>query len=102
MKANQKIFWQKWLKVDQVAEQTPALMNRKMILKELQIRVLLAQQALSNGELLAYQNILSLMLAELDSLPDQFSQKLKLKIQALKQKPMQPIPKLSSAAILES
>ena len=95
-------FWQKWLKVDQVAEQTPALMNRKMILKELQIRVLLAQQALSNGEFLAYQNILSLMLAELDTLPDQFSQTLKLKIQGLKQKPMQPIPKLSSAAILES
>ncbi len=95
-------FWQKWFKVDHVAEQTPALMSRKLILKELQVRVLLAQQALSNGQFLEYQNILGLMMTELNALPDQFSQKLKLKIQTLKQMQMQPIPKLSSAAILES
>ncbi|AMW77639.1 hypothetical protein AMD27_01130 [Acinetobacter sp. TGL-Y2] len=95
-------FWQKWFKIDHIAEQTPELMNRKLILKELQVRVLLAQQALSSGQFLEYQNILDLMISELDALPDQFSQKLKLKLQNLKQTQMQPIPKLSSAAILES
>lgn len=95
-------FWQKWFKIDHIAEQTPELMNRKLILKELQVRVLLAQQALSSGQFLEYQNILGLMISELDALPDQFSQKLKLKLQNLKQTQMQPIPKLSSAAILES
>lgn len=95
-------FWQKWFKIDHIAKQTPELMNRKLILKELQVRVLLAQQALSSGQFLEYQNILGLMISELDALPDQFSQKLKLKLQNLKQTQMQPIPKLSSAAILES
>lgn len=95
-------FWQKWFKVDHIGDQTPELMNRKLILKELQVRVLLAQQALSSGQLLEYQNILGLMISELNTLPDQFSQKLKLKINTLKQMQIQPIPKLSSAAILES
>lgn len=95
-------FWQKWFKIDHIGEQTPELMNRKLILKELQVRVLLAQQALSSGQFLEYQNILGLMISELDALPDHFSQRLKLKLQNLKQTQMQPIPKLSSAAILES
>lgn len=95
-------FWQKWFKIDHIGDQTPELMNRKLILKELQVRVLLAQQALSSGQFLEYQNILGLMISELDALPDHFSQRLKLKLQNLKQTQMQPIPKLSSAAILES
>lgn len=95
-------FWQKWFNIARIDQQTPELMNRRLILKELQVRVLLAQQALSHGQFLEYQNILGLMISELDALPDQFSQKLKLKLQMLKKTQMQPIPKLSSAAILES
>lgn len=95
-------FWQKWFRVDRVDEQIPELINRKLILKELQVRVLLAQQALSSGQFLEYQNILGLMISELNALPDQFSQKLKLKIQTLKKMQIQPIPKLSSTSILES
>ncbi len=95
-------FWQKWFRVDRVDEQIPELINRKLILKELQVRVLLAQQALSSGQFLEYQNILGLMISELNALPDQFSQKLKVKIQTLKKMQIQPIPKLSSTSILES
>lgn len=95
-------FWQKWFRVDRVDEQIPELINRKLILKELQVRVLLAQQALSSGQFLEYQNILGLMISELNALPDQFSQKIKVKIQTLKKMQIQPIPKLSSTSILES
>lgn len=94
-------FWQTWFKVEYVDQQLPALVHRKFILKEAQLRVLLAQQALAKGQYLEYQSILNLVLVELDRLPDQSTQKIKTAVEKLKQTQMIPVPKLSSFAILE-
>lgn len=94
-------FWEKWFKVESVDQNLPELVNRKFILKEAQIRLLLAQQALAKGQYLEYQSILNLVLVELNRLPDQSSQKLKVAVEKLKQTQMIPVPQLSSAAILE-
>lgn len=94
-------FWEKWFKVESVDQNLPELVNRKFILKEAQIRLLLAQQALARGQYLEYQSILNLVLVELNHLPDQSSQKIKLAVEKLKQTQMIPVPQLSSAAILE-
>ena len=94
-------FWQKWLKIERVEQQSSELVNRKFILKEAQLRILLAQQALAKGQYLEYKNMLDLVLLELGHLPDQKSQKLKIAVEKLKHTQMIPVPKLSSSAILE-
>lgn len=94
-------FWQKWFKVDVVDPAEPNVMHRKLILKEVQVRVLLAQQALLKGDQVAYQSMLEFIDLELQTLPDQYSQKLRQNIKKVKQKQLNPISKLSSSAILE-
>lgn len=94
-------FWQKWFKLDVIDQPSTSLMNRKLVLKEIQLRMISAQQVLAKGQFLEYQKILGLIVQELNALPDQASQKLRKSIQTLQHTQMQPAPKLSSAAILE-
>ncbi len=94
-------FWQKWFKIDVVDQTDSSLVNRRLILKEVQLRVLLSQQALLRGDFVAYRSMLNLIDIELQSLPDAYSQKLRQTIVQVKQKQLNPIPKLSSSAILE-
>lgn len=93
-------FWEKWFQVDIVETNTPALANRKFILKEVQLRLLLAQQLLVKGQTAEYQEMLNQMIQQLDILPDAASQKIKQKILKMKQTSQPPIPKLNSLAVL--
>lgn len=93
-------FWQKWFQVDVLSSSSPELVNRKAILKEAQLRILLAQHALAQGETAEYQSLLTLAIQQLNTLPDAASQKLKQQLLNVKQQPMLPVPKLSSTAIL--
>ena len=99
--SEQAHFWETWFKVDRVDQADSHLINRKLILKEVQLRVLLAQQALMRGDFVAYQSMLNLIDTELQHLPDQYSQKIQRTILKVKQKQLNPIPKLSTSAILE-
>lgn len=94
-------FWQKWFKVDHVESNHSALANRKIILKEVQLRLLLAQQALMRGSYIEYQSMLNSALTELSPLPDQYIRVIQQKILKLKQVQLNPTPKLSSTEILE-
>ena len=93
-------FWQKWFQVDVLSSSSPELVNRKAILKEAQLRILLAQHALAQGETVEYQSLLTLAIQQLNTLPDAASQKLKQQLLNVKQMPMLPVPKLSSTAIV--
>ena len=93
-------FWGNWFKVDVVGEQTSMIAQRRMILKETQLKVLLAKHALERGQSLEYQNILDAVINELNQLPDQNSQKIKNEVQKLKQTKVIPETKLSSILIL--
>ena len=95
-------FWSRWFRVERVAQQSSELLNRRLILKEIQLRVLFAQRALIQGQWVDYQKMLALLQQELAQLPDAYSQQLKVKILNLQQTQALPVPKLSSMAILES
>ena len=95
-------FLNRWFKVDRVDQNVPNLINRKLVLKEIQVRAILAQNALIQGEYLQYEKMLDLMIAELSELPDQQSRNIQNQLIKLKQNKMSPLPKLSSLAILES
>ncbi len=99
-KAQTEHFWEKWLRVDIVTPDPSALANRKFILKEVQLRLLLAQQLLIKGQTIEYQDVLSQIIKLVDTLPDANSLKLKQQFLKLKQTAQPPVPKLSSLAVL--
>lgn len=98
--AKNEYFWEKWLQVNVVESELPALANRKFILKETQLRVLLAQQLLLKGQNAEFQVALKQATETLEILPDASSQQLKQQILKLMQSPSLPAPKLNSLAVL--
>lgn len=93
-------FWSQWIKVDRVDLNTPEIVHRRMILKEAELRVLLAKQNLEKGQVLEYQNMLDHAIGELKQLPDQNAKKIVKEVQKLKQIKMLPEAKLISFTIL--
>lgn len=93
-------FWRNWINIDRVDLQEPVIVHRYLILKEAQLRIILAKQELEQGHVLDYQNMLSLVVKELSQLPDQHVQKLIKDVQKLKQTKLIQEAKLMSLAIL--
>ncbi|RYL25379.1 hypothetical protein [Acinetobacter piscicola] len=97
---NPEHFWQRWLQVQRVDRSANELVNRRLILKETQLRIILAQNALLRGEYVEYQNMLNLVIQQLDPLPDGQSQKFKQKLLQIKQMPILSVPKLNTTTVL--
>lgn len=93
-------FWQKWLQIESVPQASVNLLNRSLILKEVQLRILYAQQTLGRGEYSEYQQSLISIQQQLNLLPDQASQQLNKKVAILKNLTVIPTPKLNTKALL--
>ena len=93
-------FWEKWFKVDVLSADTPELSNRRFILKETQLRLLLAQQLLVKGQNVEYKAMLNQAIQQLELLPDAASQNIKQQLLKIKQSSQSPVPKLNSLAVL--
>lgn len=98
----QQSFLSRWFKLEQVEQAQPQIINRKLILKEQQLRIISAQQALNRADFIEYQAILNLIEHDLNQLPDAYSVKLKKSIQSLQKAHLTPMARLNSLAILES
>lgn len=99
-KQQPQYFWEKWLQVEHVEQRSADLVNRKLILKEVQLRLVLARQALLQGQYLEYQQVLGSVIEQLDALPDANSQQLKQRLIKAKNLPVLPAPKLNISAVL--
>lgn len=99
-KLETKHFWQKWFQIDSVSEAPVDLMYRKVVLKEIQFRVLLAKNALFKGQVTEFQNNLDLAIDLFKQLPDSNSQRIKNKIEKLRHLEVLPTPKLNAIALL--
>ncbi len=99
-KSESKYFWQKWFQFESVERPNAELMNRKLILKEVQLRILLAQQALSYGQVAEFKSNMEIATNRFKQLPDENSQKLAKQIEKLKHLPVLPTPKLNATALL--
>ncbi len=93
-------FWEKWFKVDVLSTDAPELSNRRFILKETQLRLLLAQQLLVKGQNVEYKAMLNQAIQQLELLPDAASQNIKQQLLKIKQSSQSPVPKLNSLAVL--
>ena len=98
--AQNKYFWQRWLVVEPAKQPAIALMQRPLILKEAQLRLLLAHQALQQGQYLEYQESLTEIIQLLNQIPDEKSRQLIQNIQKIKGFTVVPTPSLNTRALL--
>ena len=94
------LFWQDWLQFEKVKREPAALLNRQILIKEVQLRLILAKQALNLGQVSEYQNTVQMAIQQIAELPDRDSQQLKQKLEKIKQVPVLPIPKLAALELL--
>ncbi|ENX31929.1 hypothetical protein F889_03819 [Acinetobacter colistiniresistens] len=92
--------WWQWFKLEKVQRSSPDLMSRKIILKEAQLRLLLASQALQQGQFAEYQKSVQEVIQLLAELPDQNSQQMKLRLEKVLNQQAVPTPKLTSLGLL--
>lgn len=95
-----KHFWQRWLVIEPAKQPAVALMQRPLILKEAQLRLLLAHQALQQGQYLEYQESLTEIIQLLNQIPDEKSRQLIQNIQKIKGFTVIPTPILNTRALL--
>ena len=98
--AQNKYFWQRWLVVEPAKQPAMALMQRPLILKEAQLRLLLAHQALQQGQYLEYQESLTEIIQLLNQISDEKSRQLIQNIQKIKGFTVVPTPSLNTRALL--
>lgn len=98
--AEDRSFWQRWLVVEPATAPATDLMQRAVILKEVQFRLLLARQALNQGQYLEYQKDLTEIMKILAQLPDAQAQKLRKQVEKIKGLSVVPMPILNTRALL--
>ncbi len=89
-----------WFSVEKLQRNAPDLMQRHLGLKEIQLRLLLAAQALHAGQEVEYRKAVQEVLQLLAALPDSHSQQLKLRLEKMTHLPALSKPKLSTLALL--
>ncbi|TXJ01816.1 MAG: hypothetical protein E6Q26_06455 [Acinetobacter sp.] len=89
-----------WFSVEKLQRAAPDLMQRHLSLKEIQLRLLLAAQALHAGQSVEYRKAVQEVLQLLAALPDPHSQQLKLRLEKMTNLPVLSKPKLSTLALL--
>ncbi|NIE97605.1 hypothetical protein F3J02_14135 [Acinetobacter sp. Tr-809] len=100
MTNNEAASWWQWFKLEKIQRNSPDLMNRNITLKEAQLRLLLASQALKQGQLTEYRKSILEVMQLVAELPDQNSQQMKLRLEKILNLPAVPTPKLTTLGLL--
>ena len=96
----ERSFWQRWIQVESAQQPSPLLMQRALILKEAQLRLLLAQQLLHKGQYLAFQQELTEAAQILKPLPDAKAKYFVQRLNELKKIPALTAPILNTRALI--
>ena len=95
-----RFFWQKWLSIESAKQPATQLMQRQIILKEAQLRLLLARQIFIQGQYVQYQQEVNDIIQLLQQLPDQKVQQLVQQLKKIKNLNIVPTPSLKTRALL--
>ena len=93
-------FWQRWIQIEPVEQMSSVLMQRHLILKEAQLRLLIAQNTLQQGQQVAFQQASQSVIDVLEQLPDERSQHWIKQLQQIKATPLTPVPLLNTRTLL--
>lgn len=95
-------FWQRWFKLERIGDVKVGLNQRDLILKEVQLRLMMARQLLIQDQYLEFQQELQQIQQILKLLPDAQAQNLITQINQLKQTPKLAIPQLNTRMLVGS
>ena len=93
-------FWQRWFKLERMSDVKVGLNQRDLILKEVQLRLMMARQLLIQDQYLEFQQELEQIQHILKLLPDAQAQNLITHIDQLKQTPKLAIPQLNTRMLV--
>ena len=100
LQKNSERSWWQWLKYEKVQRTPPDLIQRSILLKEAQLRLLLAEQALHLNQATEYRKSMQEVMLLLEDLPDRSSQQMKLRVEKMLNLPVIPAPKLTTLGLL--
>ena len=92
--------WWQLFRLERVEQPATDLMNRHVLLKEAQLRLLLASQALNQGQISEYRKSVQEVIQLLVKLPDQKSQQIRSRLEKVLNLPAVPTPKLTTLSLL--
>lgn len=93
-------FFKRWIQVESVDRPSAVLMQRSLVLKEAQMRLLNAQQLLQKGQYQTFQIELNAIEKDLKQLPDINAQHFIQRINQLKQLPVFTAPVLNTRTLI--
>lgn len=93
-------FWQKWIQVESVEQPSPVLMQRSLVLKEMQLRLILAQQVLNQGQYPKFQQEITEIMQIMQQLPDASLKPIRQRLEQLKDIPVISVPLLNTRALI--
>lgn len=93
-------FWQKWIQVESVEQPSPVLMQRSLVLKEMQLRLILAQQVLNQGKYPQFQQEITEIIQIMQQLPDASLKPIRQRLEQLKDIPVISVPLLNTRALI--
>lgn len=96
----QRSFWQRWVQIESADQPSTVLMQRHLVLKEAQLRLLIAQNTLQKDQSVAFQQALNAVIEVLEQLPDTQSQKWIQQLNQIKATPITPIPLLNTRTLV--
>ena len=100
LQKNSERSWWQWFKFEKVQRTPPDLIQRSILLKEAQLRLLLAEQALHLNQAAEYRKSMQEVMLLLEDLPDRSSQQMKLRVEKMLNLPVIPAPKLTTLGLL--
>ncbi|ATU46554.1 hypothetical protein CS557_14145 [Acinetobacter junii] len=100
LQKNSERSWWQWFKFEKVQRTPPDLIQRSILLKEAQLRLLLAEQALHLNQATEYRKSMQEVMLLLEDLPDRSSQQMKLRVEKMLNLPIVPAPKLTTLGLL--
>lgn len=100
LQKNSERSWWQWFKFEKVQRTPPDLIQRSILLKEAQLRLLLAEQALHLNQATEYRKSMQEVMLLLEDLPDRSSQQMKLRVQKMLNLPVVAAPKLTTLGLL--
>ena len=93
-------FWQSWFRVERTESAAVNLQQRSLVYKEAQLRLLVLRQLLLQNQYLAIQDELNSIEKLMNSLPDQQSQRVVLKLKQLQQRGKVSLPQLNTRTLV--
>lgn len=98
--SKEQSFWQRWIQIESVQSPSPALMQRSLVLKEIQLRLILAQQVLNQGQYPQFQQELAEIIQIMQQLPDASIKSMQQRLMQLKDTPVLSVPHLNTRALI--